>query len=118
MAIAIDRKEHSAADLRREASRTHDGPQARRLLALALVMEGASRTTAAQSCGMDRQTLRDWVHRYNAEGIVGLCNRLPTGRPPLLTAAQRADLGALVEAGPGLAVDGARGGRRGTLAAG
>ncbi len=106
MTVAIVRKEHSAADLRREAARTRDGPQARRLLALAMVMEGASRKAAARSCGMDRQTLRDWVHRYNAEGIAGLCNRLLTGRPPLLTAAQKAQIAALVEAGPVLAVHG------------
>ena len=50
------------------------------MLAIALVLEGASREEAAESCGMDRQTLRDWVHRYNQEGMAGLCNR-PKGRP-------------------------------------
>ncbi len=106
MTVAIVRTDHSAADLRREAGRTHDGPQARRLLAVAMVMDGASRKVAAQSCGMDRQSLRDWVHRYNAEGIAGLCNRRLTGRRPLLTAAQKAQVAALVEAGPVLGVDG------------
>lgn len=48
--------------------------------ALALVLEGADRTTAARSCGMDRQTLRDWVHRYNAEGLAGLADRKAPGR--------------------------------------
>ncbi|WP_366518331.1 helix-turn-helix domain-containing protein [uncultured Paracoccus sp.] len=45
------------------------------MLALALVMEGVDRKTAAESCGMDRQTLRDWVHRYISEGLAGLSNR-------------------------------------------
>ena len=45
------------------------------MLALALVLEGSDRTTAANTCGMDRQTLRDWVHRYNQEGLAGLRNR-------------------------------------------
>jgi hypothetical protein len=67
MAISITRQDHTAADLRFEASRARDGGSARRMLALALVLEGRSRTEAAISCGMDRQTLRDWVHRYNAE---------------------------------------------------
>lgn len=75
MALAVTRTEHSAAALRREARRTKDSDQARRLLALALVMEGASRTTAARTAGMDRQTLRDWVIRYNEEGVDGLRDR-------------------------------------------
>ena len=51
---------------------------------------GADRTSAAKTCGMDRQTLRDWVHRYNAAGLTGLRNRKSSGRPPKLTAAQKA----------------------------
>ena len=51
------------------------------MLAIALVLEGSDRTTAARTCGMDRQTLRDWVHRYNAEGLAGLVDPpLPGGR--------------------------------------
>jgi transposase len=100
MAVAITREEHSAADLRREAVRTKDADAARRMLALALVLDGHSRTAAAQACGMDRQTLRDWVHRYNAEGLAGLSNRAHPGRQPRLTAAQMAELEALVEQGP------------------
>ena len=99
MAVAITR-EHSAADLRREAVRTKDADAARRMLALALVLEGHSRTAAAQACGMDRQTLRDWVHRYNTEGLAGLADRAHPGRQPRLTAAQMAELEALVEKGP------------------
>src|SRR6516165_1164892 len=106
MAIAISRNEHSASELRMAASQTRDGATARRILALALVMEGSSRSAAARSCGMDRQTLRDWVHRYNAEGLAGLSDRHRSGRPPRLTAAQLAELAAVVEAGPDLERDG------------
>ena len=46
-----------------------------------MVMEGSDRTTAAKTCGTERQTLRDWVHRYNADGLAGLADRLrPGGR--------------------------------------
>ena len=54
---------------------------ARRMLAIALVLEGVGPDEAARSCGMDRQTLRDWVHRYNAEGLAGLANRRGPARP-------------------------------------
>jgi transposase len=76
------------------------------MLALALVMEGKARTEAAISCGMDRQTLRDWVHRYNAEGLEGLLDRHRSGRRRLLTAAQEAEIARLVEAGPDLETHG------------
>lgn len=105
-AIAITRTEHTAGDLRREAARTRNAGQARRLLALALVMEGASRAEAAQACGMDRQTLRDWVHRYNAQGMDGLIDRPLPGRTPRLTQEQEAELVVIVEEGPDVAVDG------------
>jgi transposase len=98
--IRIERTEHSAGELRRRACRVDEPAQARRMLAIAQVMEGMDRTTAARSCGMDRQTLRDWVHRYNAEGIDGLKDRPRAGRPPRLTPAQVAELVELVEAGP------------------
>ena len=76
------------------------------MLALAMVLEGSDRTTAAKTCGMDRQTLRDWVHRYNAEGLAGLRNRTSPGAKPKLTAAQKMELARLVEAGPDRAVHG------------
>ena len=66
MAVEITRQDLSAAELRREAARSRDAKAARRMLALALVLDGQSRGAAAEACGMDRQTLRDWVHRYNA----------------------------------------------------
>jgi transposase len=106
MAVALTRREHTADDLRHEAARARDSAQARRLLALALVLEGRSRTEAAQTCAMDRQTLRDWVHRYNAEGIEGLTDRPAPGPRPRLSAAQQAELAALVETGPDPEVDG------------
>lgn len=105
MAIEIERNEHTAAELRRLACRAGSPAQARRMLAIALVMEGSDRTTAARSCGMDRQTLRDWVHRYNAEGVAGLTDRRRPGRPPRLSAAQVAEMVEIVEAGPEVAVD-------------
>ena len=104
MALSITRTEHSAAELRGEARRTKDSDQARRLLALALVMEGAARTAAARSAGMDRQTLRDWVIRYNREGVDGLRDRPRPGRPSQLDDRQLAELAQLVEAGPDIDV--------------
>ena len=66
--------------IRAEARRVGDAKQSRRLLALALLLEGASRYEAARMTGMDRQTLRDWVYRYNAEGVAGLADRPRSGR--------------------------------------
>ncbi len=106
MAVAITRTDLSAEELRGAGRRTKDSDQARRLLALALVLDGASRMAAARAAGMDRQTLRDWVHRYNAEGVEGLCDRARSGRPPRLSEARLAELAGLVEAGPDVAVHG------------
>jgi transposase len=79
-AVAITRLDHTAQDLRTAAKRSDDVAAARRMLALALVLEGKSRSEAATFCGMDRQSLRDWVHRYNAEGLEGLRNSTAPGR--------------------------------------
>jgi len=106
MAIEITRTELSASDLRREAARAKDARASRRMLALALVLEGKTRTEAAESCGMDRQTLRDWVHRFNAEGLAGLVNRPLPGRKPLLNSDQMRELATIVETGPDPATDG------------
>jgi transposase len=103
--IEITNLEHSAADLRCLASREKDGQVVRRLLALALILEGRSRTEAAQLNGMDRQTLRDWVHRYNAEGLAGLVSRVGLGPTPLLNAAQMAELLDIVLTGPDPEID-------------
>ena len=107
--IAIARRELTATELRAAAGKTKDGRAARRMLAIALVLEGVDRTTAAQTCGMDRQTLRDWVHRYNAEGVTGLVNRTVPHRPrrlapeqlAALAAGRRADAGNSGEEGKG-----------------
>lgn len=99
-AIAITNLAYSAADLRRLMSKEKDGQVVRRLLALALILEGRSRTEAAQHGGMERQTLRDWVHRYNAEGVAGLSSRVGPGPARRLSEAQMATLKELVINGP------------------
>ena len=106
-----------AAGVRQAAASSKDAAAARRMLALALVLEGASRARAATSCGMDRQTLRDWVHRYNAEGLPGLSNKRLPGAAAKLTAAQTAKVAEWVRAGPKLAEDGVIRWRRIDLAA-
>ncbi len=104
MAVAITRIEHNAAELRDLAVKSRDVAQSRRLLAIAMVLEGSSREDAARQAGMDRQTLRDWVHRYNEIGVDGLVSRCAPGRAPRLTAVQMQELRALVVAGPDPAV--------------
>lgn len=106
MTLAITRLDLTAGDLRRAARSSRDVAQARRCLALALVLEGRSRTEAAESAGMQRQTLRDWVHRYNADGVAGLVDRVAPARPGLLSADQLSEFDRIVEAGPDVAVDG------------
>src|SRR4051812_26569556 len=117
MTVAITRKEPGAVELRREAARCRDARAARRMLALALVLEGASREGAARAAGMDRQTLRDWAHRYNAEGLPGLHDRHRSGRKPRLTPGQEAELATAVEQGPDPDRDGVVRWRRGDLRA-
>ena len=104
--IAVTRTELTAGALRAAAGKTKDARAARRMLAIALVLEGVDRETAAKTCGMDRQTLRDWVHRYNTEGLGGLENRKGTHRPRRLVPEQLAKLAAWVEAGPDPVRDG------------
>ena len=117
-AILITRDEHDAAGLRCAASRSRDADAARRMLALALVLEGVSRTEAARAAGMDRQTLRDWVHRYNTEGLAGLSDRPHAGGPVrLLTAEQETVVAGLVRQGPDPAEHGVVRWRRVDLAA-
>lgn len=101
MAIAITRTELDAVGLRASAARSKDAAASRRMLALALVLEGSNRTEAARAAGMDRQTLRDWVHRYNEAGIVGLHNKPNPGAPPRkLTPEQEAAVAEWVRQGP------------------
>lgn len=104
-AVEVTRTDHTSAELRALAAKTADGAQVRRLLALALILEGRSREQAATLSGMDRQTLRDWVHRYNEAGVAGLASIRSGGRSALLTEEQMAELKALVIKGPDLETD-------------
>lgn len=98
-AIAL-RADHGADELRRLARASRDAAQARRLLALGAIGDGASRTEAARIGGVGLQIIRDWVLRFNAEGPAGLIDRKAPGRTPLLTQEQRAALAQALEAGP------------------
>lgn len=104
-AISV-RDDYSAGELRRLAARARDAGQSRRLLALAAVRDGMNRGEAARIGGMDRQTLRDWVHRFNAEGPEGLINRRLPGRACWLSADQLRELAEIVETGPDPETDG------------
>ena len=106
VAVAITRTDLTAMDLRGAAARSRDAQAARRMLALALVLEGVERTTAAKTCGMHRQMLRDRVHRDTADGLAGLANRKAPARSRRLDADQVADLAGWVEAGPDPTQDG------------
>ena len=92
MTVAVTRTEHTAADLRRLAGQSGDAAVARRLLGLALVLDGCKRADAARLARMDRQALRDWVHRYNAGGVAGLADRHGGGVAPRLSAEQEAEV--------------------------
>ena len=123
--IAITRRELTATELSAAAGKTKESRAARRMLAIALVLEGVDRTTAAQTCGMDRQTLRGEAgqetvrgtvsptngHRTNAEGLAGLVNRTVPQRARRLAPEQ---LAALAAFGRGRSRPGS--GRRGALA--
>lgn len=98
-AVAL-RTDFNANDLRDLARSSRDPRQARRLLALAAVYDGMSRAEAAKVGGMDRQTLRDWGHRFNAEGPDGLFDRPTPGRPRWLNDDQMRALAEIVAAGP------------------
>ena len=100
------RTDFDANALRAIARQTKDGPQARRLLALAAIYDGATRTAAARIGGVTVQIVRDGVVQFNAHGPDGLINRKPPGQPAKLTDAHRAALMARVDAGPIPAVHG------------
>ena len=100
------RDDYDSLELRRLAKRSRDPSQVRRLLALAAAYDGMSRTEAANVGGMERQTLRDWAHRFNEKGPEGLKHRSGAGRPRLLTDEQMSELSAIVETGPDPEVDG------------
>lgn len=104
--VTITRDDLDSAGLRAAAAGSSDARQARRLLALAMVLDGHSRLLAAQAGGMERQTLRDWVHRYNARGVDGLRDVRNKGRAPALSPEQMQALKDLVLTGPELKRDG------------
>lgn len=97
---------HTPSQLRRLAASTKDANQSRRLLSIAAVLDGMSRAQAAAIGGMDRQTLRDWVHRFNAQGPAGLKDNRRRGNPRRMSAAQQAELVQIVETGPDRVADG------------
>lgn len=94
------REDFSADELRILARRSKDVSQSRRLLALAAVRDGKDRSEAARIGGMDRQTLRDWVHRFNAGGPESLFDHWTDGPKPRLSTEQLAEFARIVEAGP------------------
>jgi transposase len=100
------RSDFDAAQLRGVARRTKDAPQARRLLALAAIYEGATRTQAAAIGGVTLQIVRDWVVKFNAHGPDGLIDRKAPGQPSRLNDTHRAALAAMIESGPMPAVHG------------
>lgn len=107
MSAAVPLRDDFDAPALRRLSRTcGDNRQIRRLLALAAVYDGMNRSEAARIGGMDRQTLRDWVHRFNESGPDGLTNLKGAGRPRLLSDKQMKELARIVETGPDRKVDG------------
>ncbi len=94
------RADFDAARLRTFARASKNAGQARRLLALAAIYDGASRTEAARIGGVTLQIVRDWVVKFNAQGPDGLIDRKPPGQPSRLTDAHRSALKAIIESGP------------------
>jgi transposase len=100
------RADFDAFAVRRWARKSKDGPQARRLLALAAIYEGASRTDAAKIAGVTVQIVRDWVVKFNARGPDGLIDRKAPGRASRLNEDHRKALAAMIESGPTPAIHG------------
>lgn len=96
----------TAVELRGLAASSKHANQSRRLLSLAAVLDGMNRTEAARIGGMDRQTLRDWVHRFNERGPDGLMDDWVREKPRRLSPAQQRELASIVETGPDRKVDG------------
>ena len=100
------REDYDVRHLRALAKASRDANQTRRLLALAAIYEGASRSAAAAIGGVERQTVRDWVAAFNAHGPSGLFDGKAPGHRPLLSPEQREALKRIVAAGPNPATDG------------
>ena len=109
-ALAV-RSDFTSKAVRRLAQGARNAAQARRLLAIAAVLDGASREEAAKAGGMDRQTLRNWVIRFNEEGPEGLINKPSPGAPSRLNDKHKAFLAHIVDEGPILAIHGVVRGR-------
>lgn len=101
MAAAIGvRSDYTSTALRQFARRSCDADQVRRLLAVALILDGGSRSEAAKIAGVTLQIVRDWIVRFNEAGPEGLATRKAPGRASILNDEQRARLAEIVEAGP------------------
>jgi hypothetical protein len=101
------RGDYDAVELRGLAKKTKDGPQARRLLALAVIYDGGTRSEAAKLGGVGLQIVRDWVLRFNTRGPDGLLDGKSPGQPSKLNDAQRQAIARMIESGPIPAVHGA-----------
>jgi transposase len=106
MTALVIRRDRTPAVIRKLAKAEANARVARRLLAIANALSGMSRKEAAEASGMDRQTLRDWVIRYNAHGLDGLYDCWGDGRPPRLEPEEQAELIRIVLAGPNPEADG------------
>jgi transposase len=106
VALSITRTDRTSVELRAEAARSKNARASRRMLAIAMALDGHSREAAAEACAMDRQILRDWVLRYNEYGLPGLYDLAQPGPRPFLTEEQEAEVVTWVENGPDLAKDG------------
>jgi putative transposase len=101
MSVSIPlRRDFSAVRLRGLAKKTKDSPQARRLLTLAAIYDGATRSEATKIGGVGLQIIRDWVLRFNVEGPDGLLDRKPPGQPSKLNNGQRQAIARMIESGP------------------
>lgn len=100
------RSDFDASRLRAAARASKDAGQARRLLALSAIYDGASRSEAARIGGVTLQIVRDWVVKFNASGADGLIDRKPPGQPPRLTETHRSALKDIIESGPIPAIHG------------
>src|SRR3712207_8392794 len=98
-AISV-RTDFSASELRRLAAATKNANQSRRLLSIAAVLDGLNRTEAARVGGLDRQTPRDWGHRFNQHGPDGLKDTWSKGNPPPPAPDQQGGLAPNVQTGP------------------
>jgi len=100
------RTDFDASQVRAAAKAAKDGPQVRRLLALAAIYDGGTRGEAAQIGGVTLQIVRDWVAKFNAHGPDGLVDHKAPGRPARLNDVHRAAVAAMIESGPTPAIHG------------